>query len=239
MLSFNHSYSFQAVEILAGGLRIVLDLRREAFNIVKLALGAQELVKVNAHLMAVEVSAEIKQKALDVHIAAVAHGRADTDIRHRQVLLPVDICLGRVNSAARDDNALRKAHVDGGRAHLRSEAVAAADMVGERVRMAEVGVRLFHIAAFDELADERGADDNSVAAHGGDDVAADAALCAVASELFGCAESLVTKAEIVPDDDPAQVHLVDELVDEVLPVHAHDAAAEVDDDDLVDAEAAL
>ena len=115
---------------------ITLYLSRESFNIGKLMLGAQEFIKIYARLMTIEISPEIEQKALDIDIARFAHGRADADICDRHVLLPVDIRLCSVNSVARDDDALGKAHVDSRRAHLRSEVVAAADNIGERVRMA-------------------------------------------------------------------------------------------------------
>lgn len=118
-------------------------------------LGAQEFIKIYARLMTIEISPEIEQKALDIDIAGIAHGRADADIRDRHVLLPVDISFGSVNAVARDDDPLRKAHVDSRCAHLRSEVVAAADNIGERVRMAEVFIRLFHLAAFNEPADKR------------------------------------------------------------------------------------
>ena len=128
----------------------MLYLSREGFNIVKFALGAQKFVKIYARLMTVEISPEIQQEALDIDIARFAHRRAYTYICDRHVLLPVDIRLCSVNSVARDDDALGKAHVDSRSAHLRSEVVAAADNIGERVRMAVVLIRLFLLAVLDE-----------------------------------------------------------------------------------------
>lgn len=83
---------------------ITLYLSRESFNIGKLMLGAQEFIKIYARLMTIEISPEIEQKALDIDIAGIAHGRADADIRDRHVLLPVDISFGSVNAVARDDD---------------------------------------------------------------------------------------------------------------------------------------
>ena len=49
----------------------------------------------------------------------------------------------------------------------------------------------------------------------------------------------MAKAEIVSDDDPAQVHFVDKLINEILPIHMHNALAEVDDDNVVYVEVSL
>ena len=101
--------------------------------------------------MTVKISTEIKQKALYIHVARVADGGANAYICDRHILLPVNIRFCGIHSVARNYNSLRKAHVYGRRPHLRSEVIACTYNIGERVRMAEVFIGLFHFSAFDQL----------------------------------------------------------------------------------------
>ena len=132
-------------------MSIALYLGCKFVDIVKLSLGAKEFIEINARTVAVKISTEIKQKALYIHVARITDGGANADVCDRHILLPVNICLCGIHSVARNYNSLRKAHIYCRRTHLRSEVIACAYNIGERMRMAEVFIGFFHLSGFDEL----------------------------------------------------------------------------------------
>ena len=110
--------------------------------------------------------------------------------------------------------------------------------ISQGVRVAEESRGLLHLAALNQGADIGGAHHAPVERHGLDHIAADAAPGAVIAQLLRRAFAAVAEAEIMADDDPGGLQLVDHRVGKVPPGHAHHMLVEVDEHHIVDAEAA-
>ena len=172
--------------------------------------------------------------ALDRDAVSVSDRRPDADIGHRDVALAaLKVDLRGIYAVARYDDALGKMHVYRRCAELPADVVAGMNSVRQRMRVAEIARRFLHVPVRNELADICGADDASVKHDRRHNVAAYPALLAIDLELFGLAFALIAKAEVVSDDDPADVELVYDRIDELLPRHAHHVFVEMDEHNVI------
>lgn len=217
-------------EIIPCSLSVLSYLAEKLLRAFKLPLRPYKAVELYSGLTVIEITGIIQQMAFHIDLVFIADGGTHTHIGNRYVAAAVaDIYLRGINTVAWDDNAVGKAHVDGGSAHLGTKMIAGAHRVTESMWVAQIKSCPLHVSFAYKAPDIGGADDYILPGDGGDYINADAPLGAVVLKLFGRALTLEAKGEVMAHNYPADIQLLNNALGKILPWHAHGAFAEMDE----------
>ncbi len=198
----------KAREEFVGGRDVTGDLEFEGFGGGEFLFGAEALPETDFDAARGKVAGVIEEMGFDGERGAI-EGGADAHVGDTAVAagLAFENGAGDVD-AARGEKFLLGFQVESWKSEFAAGAGAGNDFAGEDEGAAEETAGVRDVAFGNLLADERAGNDLAIENHGGMDDDVEAVAHAEFAKEFYVAGLLVAKAEIIADDDGADVELL-------------------------------